>query len=109
MRAPRNSSVDLLQRRVVEDQPPLAAVLEAHRHDTVAADRRDDALAECLVADRVAGEERGMLARRELGRDVAPAVVPPRGSEPFALDAVLGQLVEEARGQVVRATAEERA
>ena len=66
--APRSSSGDLLQRRVVEHQPPLAAVLEAHGDDAAGVDPGHDPFAERLVAHRVAGRERGMVAQRVLDR-----------------------------------------
>ena len=64
-----------LERRVVEHQATLAAVArEAHRDDAAALDRGDDAFAERLVADGVAGRERRARprgARRAVRRAVA--------------------------------------
>ena len=54
---------DQLERRVLEHEPPLGAVVgETHGHDAVRLDPRDDALAERRVADGVAGRELGMSA-----------------------------------------------
>ena len=62
-------SQDLLQRRVVEHEPALGAVLrEADGDDAVALDADDDALAERRVAHGVAGREIGRRAGRRLRR-----------------------------------------
>ena len=68
----------------------------------------DDALAERAVPDRVARRERDTRSRldRSGGGRAVPA--PRRGPQALALD-LLRQLVEEARGEVVLAPAEERA
>ena len=62
--APRGVSLDLLERRVLEHQPPLGAVLEAHRDDAVGLDPGHDPGAERVVAHRVAGGERRQLDLR---------------------------------------------
>src|SRR5439155_698085 len=59
--------LQLLERRVLEHELALAAVVgEAHRDEAARLDPCDDALAERRVADRVAGGEVGdVLARRD--------------------------------------------
>src|SRR5687768_3096094 len=96
-------SDDLLQRSVVEHQLPLAAVArEADGNDAAGLDPRDHALAEGAVTDAVAGRELRMVASRsDLARLRRSAVAAPRGwPQPLALDVPIGQLVEEAGGQV---------
>ena len=56
-----------LERRVLEHQPALGAVLEADGDDAVRLDAGDDAGPERLVADRVAGRERRELVARRRG------------------------------------------
>ena len=69
VRAVRISIRNLLQRRVVEHEAALGAVLgEAHRDDAVALDADDDALAERRVAHGVAGGEIRRGPRRRLRR-----------------------------------------
>src|SRR3954452_20976960 len=103
------ATLQLLERRVLEHQLPLAAVVgEADGDEAARLDPHDDALAERRVAGGGAGREVGdVLAWRDLalpGRVVAR----PRGRpQPLALDVRVRQLVEEAGGQVVVATAVE--
>src|SRR5919109_2710297 len=99
---------DLLERRVLEHQAPLGAVLgEADRDDATRLDAGDDSLAERAVPHRVADRERGRVRPRR--HDSAGSVARP-GSRPqtLALDLV-GKLVEKARGQVVVAASVQRA
>src|SRR5918995_5598215 len=104
-------SVDLLERRIVEHQLPLAAVArEADGDDAAGLDPRDHALAERAVPHAVAGRQGRMVAP---GSDVARlrrrAVCAPRGgTQALALDVAVGQLVEEARRQVTRRPAPEQ-
>src|SRR5207249_9179742 len=83
---PRPASSDLLQRRVVEHQAPLGAVVrEADGDDAAALDPRDDALAERAVADGVAGREcRQVGARRN---DCRRNALPRRRPQPLPFDA----------------------
>ena len=92
----RCSSRHLLERRVLEHQPPLGAVLEAHRHDAVRLDARDDPRCRaCRGAPR--RPSRATAARCSFGGDepargaarrsstttsaaAAPARRPPAGS-----------------------------
>src|SRR5689334_2201706 len=70
-------SLDALERRVLEHQPTLGAVLrEAHGHDAARLDAEDDALAERPVADAVAGRE---LRQVGLGHERLGTVGRPRG------------------------------
>ena len=92
-------SADLLQRRVLEHQLPLALILgEADGDEPAGLDPGDDALAERAVPDRVAGLEvrdlarRTRLRRRRAGLPAEPrlplgAVARPRGrAQALALD-----------------------
>src|SRR5204862_7357188 len=73
---------DLLERRVVEHEPPLGSVRgEAHGDDAAGLDARDDPFAERSVPHRVAGREgRHVLARGD-GRGRTPVGAPRRGPE----------------------------
>src|SRR5918992_1322431 len=101
-------SRDPLERRVLEHEPALAAVVrEPDGHGPVRVDPGDDALAERGVADAVA---RGDVGRRPGGDVRARAVARPRGgAQALALELVRGQLVEESAREVVAARAPERA
>src|SRR5919106_1804307 len=97
----------LLERGVVQHQPPLAAVAgEADGDDPIGLDARDDALPEGRVAYVVA---RGEIDRRTLCHDPAGDRRPCRGAQLLALDLVSRELVEEAARQPVVACAPERA
>src|ERR1700693_4055889 len=90
-----------LEGGVLEHQPAFAAVLEAHGDDTARLDLRDDAGAERLMANVVAGRKIGNVAARyELPRPRVAVVRPRRRPQPLPLDAERRQLVEEAGRQV---------
>src|SRR5918992_3862498 len=82
-------SCDLLERRVLDHEPPLAAVVrEADGDDAARLDRGHDPVAERGVADRVAGreDEVGVSARGGGGGARGRAVARPRGrAQPLAL------------------------
>src|SRR5918995_5137412 len=89
-------SVDLLERRVVEHQLPLAAVArEADGDDAAGLDPSHDALAEGAVTHGVTGGQRKqVLLRLDVPRLRWGAVVPPGGrAQPLALDVAVGELV----------------
>src|ERR687892_1789953 len=97
----------LLERGVVQHQPPLAAVpCEADGDDPVGLDARDDTLPEGRVAHVV---PRGEVDRGTLLHDPAGDGRPRRGPQPFALDLLVGELLEEAARQPVVARTPERA
>src|SRR4051812_3780423 len=99
-------SLELFERRVVEHQPPLRAVVgEAHRDDASRLDAHNDAFAERAVPDAVARHERrDVVARRDLALLRSAVVRPGRGLQTLAFDVALRKLVEKPRGQVVRAS-----
>jgi hypothetical protein len=84
--------LDFLERRVVQHQPALGAVLrEPHRHDAARFDPRDDAFAEGPVPHAVAGlKRRDVVARRDLALPRRAVVRPRRRLQPLALDVLLG-------------------
>src|SRR5919106_5304117 len=103
---------DLLERRVLDHEPPLAAVLgEANRDDAAGLDGGHDALPERRVAHGVAGREdeiRVATRRERHGARRRPVARPQRRPQPLTLDLVR-ELVEEARGEVVAPPPPERA
>src|SRR6187397_222637 len=95
--------LELLERGVLDHQPPLAPVGgKAHGDDAAWLDPRDDPLAERAVTHGVAGRQRGdvvILSRSDLARRLR-VPRPGRRPQPLAGDA-RRELVEEARREVV--------
>src|SRR5581483_6826053 len=96
-------TLQLLERRVVEHELPLAPVVgEADGYEPARLDPHDDALAERRMADGVAGREARDVLLRNDGALPRRAVAPPRGGlQSLALGVAVGNLVEEARREVV--------
>src|SRR5205807_5177133 len=98
-------SLELLERCVVEHEPALGTVVrEAHRNDTFRFDSHHNSLAERLVTHVVAGRKRRHVCTRPDLALLRRAVVRPRrGLQAISVDVRFGELVEEPRGEVVRA------
>src|SRR4051812_15375839 len=103
------ATLQLFERRVVEHELPLAAVVgEPDGDEAAGLDPCDDTLTERRVADGVAGRQIGdVLAWRDPALARGAVARPGRRPQALTLNVAVGQLVEEARGEVVVAAAVE--